>query len=83
MDGDNKYDAEAHGYQDAKRRFFLSKLPPVLQLQLCRFTYDLQMGCPTKVRPRMALYIAWLACAGRGDLQRVRACALCSKLWHI
>ena len=48
LDGDNKYDAEKHGYQDAKRRLYLGKLPAVLQLHLKRFTYDYTVG-PTKV----------------------------------
>lgn len=44
LDGDNKYDAEQHGMQDAKRRVFLGTLPPVLQLHLLRFQFSYQQG---------------------------------------
>eukprot|EP01094_Clydonella_sp_ATCC50884_P014697 TRINITY_DN251_c0_g1_i2.p1 TRINITY_DN251_c0_g1~~TRINITY_DN251_c0_g1_i2.p1 ORF type:complete len:646 (-),score=258.72 TRINITY_DN251_c0_g1_i2:1803-3698(-) len=40
LDGDNKYRAEGHGLQDAKKGVFLKELPPVLELQLKRFEYN-------------------------------------------
>lgn len=52
--GDNKYDAEQHGLQDAKRRVFLGTLPPVLQLHLLRFQFSYQQGS-YKVRAIRAL----------------------------
>lgn len=38
--GDNQYDAEHLGKQDARKGVIFKKLPPVLQLQLKRFEYD-------------------------------------------
>ena len=37
LDGDNKYFAEGHGLQDAKKGVIFLKFPPVLHLQLKRF----------------------------------------------
>ncbi|KAF3659745.1 Ubiquitin carboxyl-terminal hydrolase 12 [Capsicum annuum] len=40
LDGDNKYHAEQHGLQDAKKGALFINFPPVLQLHLKRFEYD-------------------------------------------
>lgn len=40
MTGENKYEAEGMGKQDAKKGVIFELLPPVLQLQLKRFEYD-------------------------------------------
>ncbi|WRX24728.1 Peptidase C19 [Theobroma cacao] len=40
LEGDNKYHAEEHGLQDAKKGVLFIDFPPVLQLQLKRFEYD-------------------------------------------
>ncbi|KAI9265155.1 hypothetical protein BDA99DRAFT_559227 [Phascolomyces articulosus] len=40
MDGENKYSAEGHGLQDAKKGVIFESFPPVLHLQLKRFEYD-------------------------------------------
>ncbi|KAG6533565.1 hypothetical protein ZIOFF_007440 [Zingiber officinale] len=40
LEGDNKYQAENHGLQDAKKGVLFIDFPPVLQLQLKRFEYD-------------------------------------------
>jgi hypothetical protein len=48
--GENKYDAEKFGHQDAKRGVLLDALPPVLQLHLKRFDFDLQHLVPIKAR---------------------------------
>ncbi|KAH9322867.1 hypothetical protein KI387_017506 [Taxus chinensis] len=40
LEGDNKYHAEQHGLQDAKKGVLFIDFPPVLQLQLKRFEYD-------------------------------------------
>lgn len=40
LEGDNKYDAEGHGHQDATKGVLFQDLPPVLQLHLKRFEYD-------------------------------------------
>ena len=41
LNGDNQYDTEVHGKQDAKRSIRFKKLPPVLQVSLNRYNYDL------------------------------------------
>ncbi|KAL1558281.1 CSN-associated deubiquitinating enzyme Ubp12, variant 2 [Salvia divinorum] len=40
LDGDNKYHAEQHGLQDAKKGVLFIDFPPILQLHLKRFEYD-------------------------------------------
>ncbi|KAM6155680.1 ubiquitin carboxyl-terminal hydrolase 7-like [Rhynchocyon petersi] len=50
--GDNKYDAEEHGLQDAEKGVKFLTLPPVLHLQLMRFTYDSQTGQNVKINDR-------------------------------
>jgi ubiquitin carboxyl-terminal hydrolase 7 len=35
LDGDNKYHAEQHGLQDARKGVIFQKMPPVLHLQVC------------------------------------------------
>ena len=40
--GDNQYDAGEHGKQDARKFLRFKKLPPVLQVQLVRFDYDIE-----------------------------------------
>ncbi|VAI28993.1 unnamed protein product [Triticum turgidum subsp. durum] len=40
LEGDNKYQAEQHGLQDARKGVLFLDFPPVLQLQLKRFEYD-------------------------------------------
>ena len=42
LDGDNKYQAEGFGLQDAKKGILFESFPPVLHLQLKRFEYDIQ-----------------------------------------
>lgn len=49
LDGDNQYDAEKHGKQDAKKGCIFSKLPPVLNLHLIRFEYDVSKDAMSKV----------------------------------
>ena len=50
MEGENKYHAEGHGLQDAKKGFVFESFPPVLHLQLKRFEYDIQRDAMIKVR---------------------------------
>ncbi|XP_047157668.1 ubiquitin C-terminal hydrolase 13-like isoform X2 [Vigna umbellata] len=40
LEGDNKYHAEWHGLQEARKGVLFVDFPPVLQLQLKRFEYD-------------------------------------------
>eukprot|EP00250_Pteridium_aquilinum_P017737 c23759_g1_i1 orf=877-4185(-) len=52
LDGDNKYHAEQHGLQDAKKGVLFSDFPPVLQLQLKRFEYDFARDVMVKINDR-------------------------------
>ncbi|KAG6620093.1 putative ubiquitin-specific protease [Phytophthora cinnamomi] len=40
LDGDNQYEAEGHGKQDAKKGIKFLTFPPVLNIQLKRFEYE-------------------------------------------
>lgn len=59
MDGDNKYFAEGHGLQDAKKGVIFENLPPVLHLQLKRFEYNFQADMMTKVYDRYEFPEVW------------------------
>src|ERR1700722_13672371 len=50
LDGENKYQAEGLGLQDAKKGIIFQSFPPVLHLQLKRFEYDIQRDAMVKVR---------------------------------
>ncbi|XP_074282078.1 ubiquitin C-terminal hydrolase 12 isoform X1 [Silene latifolia] len=52
LEGDNKYHAEEHGLQDAKKGVLFLDFPPVLQLQLKRFEYDFMRDTMVKVNDR-------------------------------
>ncbi|TVU24932.1 hypothetical protein EJB05_27399, partial [Eragrostis curvula] len=52
LEGDNKYHAENHGLQDAKKGVLFLDLPPVLQLQLKRFEYDYMRDTMVKINDR-------------------------------
>lgn len=52
LEGDNKYQAEQHGLQDAKKGVVFTKLPPVLHLQLRRFEYDFTRDAMVKINDR-------------------------------
>jgi ubiquitin carboxyl-terminal hydrolase 7 len=49
LDGENKYQAEGYGLQDAKKGVVFESFPPVLHLQLKRFEYDVQRDANIKV----------------------------------
>jgi ubiquitin carboxyl-terminal hydrolase 7 len=49
LDGDNKYQAEGYGLQDARKGIIFQSFPPVLHLQLKRFEYDIQRDAMVKV----------------------------------
>ncbi|WOL20666.1 ubiquitin carboxyl-terminal hydrolase 12 isoform X9 [Canna indica] len=49
LEGDNKYQAEKHGLQDAKKGVLFIDFPPVLQLQLKRFEYDFMRDTMVKI----------------------------------
>ena len=52
LEGDNKYRAEGHGLQDAKKGVLFKEFPPVLQLQLKRFEYDFVHDVMVKINER-------------------------------
>jgi len=52
LEGDNQYMAEGHGLQDARKGVIFESLPPVLQLQLKRFEYDIERDAMVKINDR-------------------------------
>ncbi|KAI8066595.1 hypothetical protein BC940DRAFT_275132 [Gongronella butleri] len=52
LDGDNKYMAEGHGLQDAKKGVIFESFPPVLHLQLKRFEYNIMTDRMVKINDR-------------------------------
>ncbi|ORZ36348.1 hypothetical protein BCR44DRAFT_51570 [Catenaria anguillulae PL171] len=52
LEGDNKYMAEGHGLQDAKKGVVFTQFPPVLHLQLKRFEYDFMRDAMVKINDR-------------------------------
>ena len=49
LTGDNQYDAEDLGKQDAKKFIRFKKLPPVLQIQINRFDYNAELEQMVKI----------------------------------
>ncbi|KAI8905738.1 cysteine proteinase [Powellomyces hirtus] len=52
LDGDNRYQAEGYGLQDAKKGVIFTAFPPVLHLQLKRFEYDFHRDVMVKINDR-------------------------------
>jgi ubiquitin carboxyl-terminal hydrolase 7 len=52
LDGENKYQSEKYGLQDAKKGVIFTKMPPVLHLQLKRFEYDFHRDAMVKINDR-------------------------------
>ncbi|KNC97639.1 uncharacterized protein SPPG_07108 [Spizellomyces punctatus DAOM BR117] len=52
LNGDNKYQAEGYGLQDAKKGVIFNAFPPVLHLQLKRFEYDIERDAMVKINDR-------------------------------
>lgn len=52
LEGENKYQAEGYGLQEAKKGIIFQSFPPVLHLQLKRFEYDIQRDAMVKVGVR-------------------------------
>lgn len=44
LEGDNMYDTEQYGKQEARKFIRFTELPPVLQISLNRFDYDFQLN---------------------------------------
>lgn len=59
MDGENKYFAEGHGLQDAKKGVIFESFPQVLHLQLKRFEYDVNRDAMMKVNDRYEFPEIW------------------------
>eukprot|EP00347_Sterkiella_histriomuscorum_P012213 403369461 len=53
LKGDNQYAAEGHGKQDARKYIRFKKLPPVLQVQVNRFAYDMNVDRMAKINTRL------------------------------
>ncbi|CAN3475729.1 ubiquitin carboxyl-terminal hydrolase 15 [Diutina catenulata] len=49
LEGENKYHANEHGYQDADKGVVFESFPPVLHLQLKRFKYDFLVDDQVKI----------------------------------
>jgi len=56
LEGENKYEAEGHGKQDARKGVLFDSLPPVLNLHLKRFEYDYQEDVMIKINDRHEFY---------------------------
>ncbi|ORX43087.1 cysteine proteinase [Hesseltinella vesiculosa] len=52
LEGENKYQAEGYGLQDAKKGVIFEEFPPVLHLQLKRFEYDMLRDTMVKINDR-------------------------------
>lgn len=52
LQGDNQYEAEGHGKQDAKKGIRFLQFPPVLNIQLKRFEYDPMRDGMVKIHDR-------------------------------
>ncbi|KAL5221469.1 hypothetical protein ABZP36_026182 [Zizania latifolia] len=52
LEGDNIYQSDKHGLQDAKKGVLFIDFPPVLQLQLKRFEYDFMRETMVKINDR-------------------------------
>ena len=54
--GDNQYDSDEYGKQDARKEVIFESLPPVLQIQLKRFEYDPYTNSMAKVNDKFIFY---------------------------
>ncbi|KAK3717454.1 ubiquitin-specific protease ubp15 [Vermiconidia calcicola] len=61
LEGDNKYQAEGYGLQDAKKGVIFESFPNVLHLQLKRFEYDFNRDAMMKVNDRYEFPEIWNA----------------------
>ncbi|KAF1822612.1 uncharacterized protein K489DRAFT_212107 [Dissoconium aciculare CBS 342.82] len=59
LEGENKYQAEGFGLQDAKKGVIFESFPNVLHLQLKRFEYDFQRDAMMKVNDRYEFPEVW------------------------
>ncbi|KAF2746178.1 cysteine proteinase [Sporormia fimetaria CBS 119925] len=61
MEGENKYQAEGFGMQDARKGVIFESFPDVLHLQLKRFEYDIHRDAMMKVNDRYEFPEVWNA----------------------
>jgi ubiquitin carboxyl-terminal hydrolase 7 len=59
LEGENKYQAEGLGLQDARKGIIFQSLPLVLHLRLKRYGYDMQ--CDTMVQVRITYILGGLS----------------------
>lgn len=52
LEGENRYQAEGYGLQDARKGVIFQSFPPVLHLQLKRFEYDFMRDVNVKINDR-------------------------------
>jgi len=52
LDGENQYQSERYGKQDARKGVKFKELPPVLELHLRRFEYDFNTDAMAKINER-------------------------------
>lgn len=52
LEGENKYQADGHGLQDALKGVTFESFPPVLHLQLKRFEYNVEKDSMVKINDR-------------------------------
>lgn len=57
LDGENKYDAGDHGFQEAEKGITFESFPPVLHLHLLRFQYDPLTDANVKINDRFVLFV--------------------------
>ncbi len=56
LTGDNKYEADSFGKQDAEKYCLFSKLPPILLIHLKRFEYDYNTDTNVKINDYCQYY---------------------------
>lgn len=81
MEGENKYQANNHGLQDAQKGVLFIDFPPVLQLQLKRFEYDFMRDCMVKVG--LAVIAMFSACCNYGSQRKSLADSYCFQDLHL
>ncbi|KAJ6869923.1 hypothetical protein NC652_035737 [Populus alba x Populus x berolinensis] len=82
LEGDNKYHAEEHGLQDAKKGVLFIDFPPVLQLQLKRFEYDFMRDTMVKIMIAMN-FLFNLTWTGRmGNIYHLKLTGVCEIYTH-
>lgn len=83
MDGDNQYFCSVcDAKQDATRRTVFEKLPPCLNVQLCRYVYDRSKGEKKKLADKVLLPTELRVESGSGDGIQQNRYLLCAIMRH-